>query len=70
MFGFETPQTIRISSTDCLGQVCDEWFNKSCIGLNEAGNGREIRVHKVNQKFVFGRNSKRGFYCSRNSDFT
>ena len=23
--------------------------NKSCIGLLEAGNGREIRVHKVNR---------------------
>ena len=22
--------------------------NKSCVGLYEAGNGREIRVHKVN----------------------
>ena len=27
-------------------------WNKSCIGLYEAGNGREIRVHKVNRRLV------------------
>ena len=27
----------------------DNLWNKSCIGLYEAGNGREIQVHKVNR---------------------
>ena len=33
----------------CLGCLCVDLCNKSCIGLYEAGNGREIRVHKVNR---------------------
>ena len=42
--------------------------NKSCIGLFEAENGRETRVHQVNNKLCFERNINLGFYCSRNSD--
>ena len=34
---------------NCLGLMNDELFNKSCIGLFEAGNGRETRVHQVNR---------------------
>ena len=49
IFGFETHEQSVFCSTDCLGEMCDEWFNKLCIGLIEAGNGREIRVHKVNR---------------------
>ena len=30
-------------------------WNKSCIGLCEAGNGRETRVHKVNRRLVIFR---------------
>ena len=26
-----------------------KFCDKSCIGLDEAGNGREMRVHKVNR---------------------
>ena len=69
MFGFETHEQSVFCSTNCLGEMCDEWFNKLYIGLIETGNGLEIRVYKVNRKFVFDRNSKRGFYCSQNSDF-
>ena len=29
--------------------LCDNLLNKLCVGLYKAGNGREIRVHKVNQ---------------------
>ena len=34
------------------------WYNlchKSCCGLYETGNGREIRVHKVNRRLVIFR---------------
>ena len=48
MFEFETYEQSVFYSTDCLGEMCDEWFNKLCIGLIEARNGLEIRVHKVN----------------------
>ena len=34
---------------DCLGAMCDELFNNSCVDVCEAGNGREIRVHYVNR---------------------
>ena len=49
MFGFETHEQSVFCSTDCLGEMCDEWFNKLCISLIEAENGLEIRVHKVNR---------------------
>ena len=32
MFGFETHEQSVFCSTDCLGEMCDEWFNKLCIG--------------------------------------
>ena len=31
----------------CLGGLCVDLCNKSCIDVYEARNGREIRVHKV-----------------------
>ena len=34
---------------DCLGCLYVDLCNKSCIGLYEAGNDREIWVHKVNR---------------------
>ena len=33
----------------CRGCLCVDSCNKSCIGLYEAGNGREIGVHKENR---------------------
>ena len=33
----------------CLGCLYVDLCNKSCIGLYEVENGREIRVHKVNR---------------------
>ena len=36
-------------STDCLVILCDELCINSCVGLYKAGNGHEIRVHKVNR---------------------
>ena len=35
--------------TDCYGFMCDELCYNSCIYVYKAGNGREIRVHKVNR---------------------
>ena len=35
--------------TDCYGFMCDELGYNSCVDVYEAGNGREIRVHKVNR---------------------
>ena len=35
--------------TDCHGFMCDELCYNSCVDVCEAGNGREIRVHKVNR---------------------
>ena len=35
--------------TDCYGFMCDELCYNSCIDVYEAGNDREIRVHKVNR---------------------
>ena len=34
---------------DCYGFMCDNLLNKLCVGWYKAGNGREIRVHKVNR---------------------
>ena len=33
----------------CLGVSFHQICNKSCIDWNETGNGREMRVHKVNR---------------------
>ena len=30
---------------DCLGVMCDELCNNSCVDVCEAENGREIQVH-------------------------
>ena len=40
---------------DCLGAMCDELCNNSCLDVCEAGNDREIRVHKVNRQLVIFR---------------
>ena len=34
-------------STNCLGGLCWNLFNKLCCGVHEAGNGHGFRVHKV-----------------------
>ena len=36
----------------CLGILGDFLCYKSCIDWNEAENGRETRVHKVNRRLV------------------
>ena len=40
--GFETHEQSVLCYTDFLGEMCDEWFNKLCIGLIEAVRGRLI----------------------------
>ena len=37
---------------DYLGAMCDELCNNSCFDVCEAGNGREIQVHKVNRRLM------------------
>ena len=34
---------------DRFGCLYDTLWNKLCFGVYKAGNGREIRVHKVNR---------------------
>ena len=34
-------------STDCLGGLCWNLFNKLCCGVHEVGNGHGFRVHEV-----------------------
>ena len=34
-------------STDCLGGLCWNLFNKLCCGVHEARNSHGFRVHKV-----------------------
>ena len=38
-----------MTATADLGGVIVQLCVESCIGLDEAGNGREMRVHKVNR---------------------
>ena len=38
-----------MTATDDLGGLNVQLCVESCIGLDEAGNGRETRVHKVNR---------------------
>ena len=38
-----------MTATAGLGCQIVLLHNKSCIGLLEVGNGREMRVHKVNR---------------------
>ena len=40
---------------DCYGFMRDNLLNKLCVGLYEAGNSHEIRVHKVNRRLVIFR---------------
>ena len=46
---FGTPNGAAVNRYGLFGLMDDELFNKSCIGLFEAGNGRETRVHQVNR---------------------
>ena len=38
-----------IVGVDYLGSLYDNLCYKLCVGAYEAGNGHEIRVHKVNR---------------------
>ena len=52
MLDFWKPNLVSMAVTGCW---VVNWYNlchKSCCGLFEAGNGREIRVHKVNRRLV------------------
>ena len=46
---FLNPRVPVVTATAGLGYRIVLWHNKSCIDWNEAGNGREMRVHKVNR---------------------
>ena len=35
--------------TGCLGAFCDKLCIKYLLDMEKAGNGREMRVHKVNR---------------------
>ena len=35
--------------TGCLGAFCDNFCTNCLLGMQKAGNGREMRVHKVNR---------------------
>ena len=39
------PNVQPITVGGCLGVLFYKICDKSCIGLDEAGNGRELRVH-------------------------
>ena len=52
---FETSNVQPVQSTDCLCCVCWKLCIKWCFGMYRAGNGREIRVHKVNRRLVIFR---------------
>ena len=56
-----------VQSTDCLVILCDELCFKSCIGLYEAENDHEIRVHKVKTICDFLRIVTEGFTIPENS---
>ena len=49
---FETSNGQPVLFTDCLWWVCWKLCIKWCFGMYRAGNGREIRVHKVNRRLV------------------
>ena len=46
---FGTPNGAAVTATADLGRKILKFCIKSCIGLDEAGNGREMRVHKVSR---------------------
>ena len=46
---FEAQIVQSVTEHGWLGLLDCALSNKSCVGLYEAGNGREIRVHKVNR---------------------
>ena len=46
---FWKPKCLARNCEGCLGVLIHKVCIKSCIDCNEAGNGREIRVHKVNR---------------------
>ena len=43
------PKCLVRNCEGCLGFLIHKVCMKSCIDCNEAGNGREMRVHKVNR---------------------
>ena len=46
---FLNPRVAAVTATAGLGCQIVVLHNKSCIGLFEAENGRETRVHQVNR---------------------
>ena len=46
---FFTPIGATVTATANGVVEIVKFYNKSCIGLDEAGNGRETRVHQVNR---------------------
>ena len=46
---FWKPKCLARNCEGCLGVLIHKVCIKSCIDCNEAGNGREMRVHKVNR---------------------
>ena len=43
---------VGVDVRDCLGIKFINLCYKSCVGLYNAGNGYEFRVHKVNRRLV------------------
>ena len=43
---------VLVLFTDCYGFMCDNLLNKLCFGVYKAGNGYEIRFHKVEPMLV------------------
>ena len=46
---FWKPKCLARNCEGCLGVFIHKVCIKSCIDYNKAGNGREMRVHKVNR---------------------
>ena len=46
---FESKNEATVTVHGCLGVLFHKLCDKSCIDWNEVGNGREMRVHKVNR---------------------
>ena len=46
---------VRISFMGCFGCLCCNLLNKLYCDVYEAGNGYEIRIHKVEPMLVIGR---------------
>ena len=46
---FYTKNEATVTVNGCLGVLFHKLCDKSCTDLNEVGNDREMRVHKVNR---------------------